>query len=304
MSKKPRFGQLIIGPPGSGKTTYCSEIAQLLQHVFNRKVVIVNLDPANEYLPYTPDIDVQELVNVEDVMEVEELGPNGALVFCIEQLERDVDWLFSKISSFSDEYYFLFDCPGQIELYSHHQSFQHICESLIKQFDFRLASVQLIDSYYCSDASTFISVVLASLSTMLRLGLPHVNVLSKVDLIEKMGKLDFDLSFYTEVSNLNYLADRLESNPFGQKLSKLSKAICEIVEDYSLVSFVPVSVKERETLYHLVKKIDRTIGYSLSDLEERNVRQSAKVTTSGPDIDYSLICNLQEKYANDTTDDI
>ncbi|GAV03210.1 hypothetical protein RvY_13669 [Ramazzottius varieornatus] len=303
MSKKPRFGQLVIGPPGSGKTTYCHEIALLIQHVFNRKVVIVNLDPANECLPYSPGIDVQELVSVEDVMEVEELGPNGAMVFAIEQLERDKDWLFSKISSFSDEHFFIFDCPGQIELYSHHQSFQHICEALIKEFDFRLATVQLIDSYYCSDPSTFISVVLASLSTMLRLGLPHTNVLSKVDLIQKMGKLDFDLSFYTEVASLEYLVDRLEGNPFGKKLAKLSKAICEVIDDFSLVSFVPISIMERETLYHLVKKIDKTIGYSLSDLEERKVRQTANLTPSEAEFDYSLLCNLQEKYITNSTNE-
>lgn len=111
------------------------------------------------------------------------------MVFAIEQLERDRKWLFSKISSFSDEHFFIFDCPGQIELYSHHQSFQRICEALIKEFDFRLATVQLIDSYYCSDPSTFISVVLASLSTMLRLGLPHINVLRRSILFKKWASL-------------------------------------------------------------------------------------------------------------------
>lgn len=37
-----RFGQLIIGPPGSGKTTYCDHMAKLLTEI-GRKVAIVNL---------------------------------------------------------------------------------------------------------------------------------------------------------------------------------------------------------------------------------------------------------------------
>jgi hypothetical protein len=36
---------------------------------------------------------------------------------------------------------------------------------------------------------------------------PHVNVLSKVDLIEKYGKLPFNLDFFTEVLDLSYLLE-------------------------------------------------------------------------------------------------
>ena len=47
------FGQIVIGPPGSGKTTYCDYMCQLLRGL-NRKVAILNIDPANEQesLPY------------------------------------------------------------------------------------------------------------------------------------------------------------------------------------------------------------------------------------------------------------
>ena len=34
---------------------------------------------------------------------------------------------------------------------------------------------------------------------------PHVNILSKVDLIEKYAKLPFNLDFFTEVLDLSYL---------------------------------------------------------------------------------------------------
>lgn len=43
----PRFGQLVIGPPGSGKTTYCFAIKEYYQY-FGRKTILINLDPANE----------------------------------------------------------------------------------------------------------------------------------------------------------------------------------------------------------------------------------------------------------------
>ena len=57
------FGQIVIGPPGSGKTTYCDGMSQFLKGL-GRNVVIVNLDPANENIPYKPDVDVAELIQV------------------------------------------------------------------------------------------------------------------------------------------------------------------------------------------------------------------------------------------------
>ena len=35
-----------------------------------------------------------------------------------------------------------------------------------------------------------------------QIALPHVNLLSKVDLVEKFGRLQFGLDYYTEVSIL------------------------------------------------------------------------------------------------------
>lgn len=37
---------------------------------------------------------------------------------------------------------------------------------------------------------------------MLRLGLPHINVLSKVDLLCMYGPLPFNLDFFTEMMDL------------------------------------------------------------------------------------------------------
>jgi adenylate kinase family enzyme len=41
------FGQIVIGPPGSGKTTYCQAIKEYYEY-FGRKTLLVNLDPAND----------------------------------------------------------------------------------------------------------------------------------------------------------------------------------------------------------------------------------------------------------------
>ena len=46
-------------------------------------------------------------------MENYNLGPNGALIFCMEFIEKNLDWLFVEIEKFKDSY-FLFDLPGQV----------------------------------------------------------------------------------------------------------------------------------------------------------------------------------------------
>ena len=60
-------------------------------------------------------VDITELVKHEEVMKVCKLGPNGALVYCMEFLEKNVDWLLKKILNLK-EYYLLIDCPGQVNI--------------------------------------------------------------------------------------------------------------------------------------------------------------------------------------------
>lgn len=138
-AEKPslRFGQVVIGPPGSGKTTYCRGMCDFLSRV-GRKVVVINLDPANEGLPYECAVDLSELITLEDVMEGLKLGPNGGLIYCMEYLESNLDWLEAKLKQHHD-CYFLFDCPGQVELYTHHSSVRNIFAQL-SRWSFRVSN--------------------------------------------------------------------------------------------------------------------------------------------------------------------
>lgn len=51
------------------------------------------MDPANDNIPYEPAFDVRELVDVEEVMEREELGPNGGVLWAMEEIEANFEWL-------------------------------------------------------------------------------------------------------------------------------------------------------------------------------------------------------------------
>ena len=122
------FAQLVIGPPGCGKSTYCRGMKEFLSGL-GRKVAVVNLDPANEALPYQCEIDLKELITLQDTMEKLRLGPNGSLVYCMEFLEKNLEWLHTQMQKYRG-HYFLFDCPGQVELYTHHQSVKNIAAQL------------------------------------------------------------------------------------------------------------------------------------------------------------------------------
>lgn len=232
------YGQLITGPPGSGKSTYCCEMQIFLEEA-ERKVAIINLDPGNDTLPYSAVIDINEYVTTSDVMSHSHLGPNGATLFCMEFLEKCIDNILEQIKKQSDRY-FLIDCPGQVELYTCHDSFKNIIKSFEK-IDLRLCCVHLVDSHHCNDAGKYISSLLLSLSTMLNLALPHVNVLSKIDMMKKFDdKLLFPPNYYTDVLDLSYLVEALDENAFTSKYKKLNKVLASFIEDYSLVHFIPL----------------------------------------------------------------
>ena len=173
-----RFGQIIVGAPGAGKTTYCEGMRQYL-NALGREVAIVNLDPANDNVPYEAAIELSELVSLETVMDEMKLGPNGGLIYCLEYLETNMDWLLAKLESLGPRKYLIFDFPGQLELFTHCASVLKIVQTFTKE-DYRLTAVNLIDAHHCSDASKFIAASLLALTMMVQLELPHINVLSKV----------------------------------------------------------------------------------------------------------------------------
>ncbi|KAJ3215381.1 GPN-loop GTPase 2 [Clydaea vesicula] len=261
------FGQIVIGPPGSGKTTYCHKISETYK-LLGRKVSIINIDPANENLPYEADVDISDLINLSDVMDQLNLGPNGGMIYCMEYLEKNLDWLIEQLNQLQ-ETYLIFDFPGQVELFTHHESVKKIIEALVK-LNYRLCAVNLVDAHHCTDASKYISVLLLSLKTMIQLELPHLNVLSKIDLIESYGKLTFNLDFYTEVQDLSYLLDSLNKDPSSSKYNKLNKAIVDLIEDFSLVSFLPFCVDDQDLMLKLIRNIDKANGYIFGGLEIGN----------------------------------
>lgn len=290
------FGQVVIGPPGSGKTTYCNGVQQLLNAV-GRKCCVVNLDPANDYIPYDCDVNIKDLVTVEDVQKNLNLGPNGALLYCMEYLESNKDWLLEQLREDADKNYYVFDCPGQVELYTHHQSLKRVIEWLVgKEVDMKLAAVHLVDSHYCSDPNKFISVLMTSLATMMHMELPHVNILSKMDLAEQNGKFSFNLEYYTEVLDLSKLLESIPESPFNKRYRSLNAKICEVIEDYSLVSFIPLHVEDKESMVSAIDKIDRANGFNLGGTaEERSIQKMLSVAV-GTDFQFFKTAGAQEKY--------
>ena len=86
------FAQLVIGPPGSGKSTYCNGMQQFMSAI-GRKCSLVNLDPANDHTSYTPALDVRDLVTLEEIMADDRLGPNGGVLYALEEMEGNFEWL-------------------------------------------------------------------------------------------------------------------------------------------------------------------------------------------------------------------
>lgn len=263
------FGQIVIGPPGSGKTTYCHGMQQFL-NALGRKTIVVNLDPANDNTPYECAVNIEDLIALQDAMGAYQLGPNGGMVYCIEYLENNMEWLFEQLKEYAEsEYYFIFDCPGQVELYTHNQSIKSVVQRLEKQ-NYRMACVHLVDASYCTEASRYISVLMLSLTTMTMLEMPHINVLSKIDLLSQMGELDFNLEYYTSVMDLDYLLFYLNERESSKRFGELNKAICELIEDYSMVGFSTLSITDKQSVASLLKEIDKANGYIFGALTEGN----------------------------------
>merc|ERR1719354_1550306 len=61
------------------------------------------MDPANENMPFTPEVDIFDLINLGDVMEKLKLGPNGGLLYCMEFMEKNLEVVMTRLRELQQE---------------------------------------------------------------------------------------------------------------------------------------------------------------------------------------------------------
>mmetsp|Transcript_8927 Transcript_8927/g.22698 ORF Transcript_8927/g.22698 Transcript_8927/m.22698 type:complete len:364 (+) Transcript_8927:73-1164(+) len=342
-----RQAMMVVGPAGSGKSTFCFTMQNhMLANSQRLPPKVINLDPGQERTEeaegkFPFDLDVRDLVGVADVMEELEFGPNGALVFCMEHLVENLQWLEDGLDEIggSEDEYFIFDCPGQIELYTHIPVLSTVLRKL-QSMNITVCVVHVIDALFIDDTSKFISGALLSLTSMMQLHAPAINVITKCDikkdtnlggrerrpgfragfklppgapatqvldaLAEEEDRAErlqageaseasegafaaADGAFaatgegeeeYLNVNDPEFfnpdpitLRASVASQSIPPKFKCLSESICGLLENYNLVSFVPIDITDEESVDLVLMHIDNATQYG-EDLEPRDPRDA------------------------------
>jgi len=143
---------------------------------------------------------------------------------------------------------------GQIELYTHLPVMRRIAYTLANE-GYKLCAIQLLDSMFITDSARFISGTLMCLSAMVQLELPHLNVLSKCDMLPSQKLLEQFLD--PDVDDL--LATVNKSS--NQSQHGLNAAISHLLSQYSMVSFIPLNIKDEESIETLMMNADYILQY-------------------------------------------
>lgn len=172
------FVGFIVGTAGSGKSLLSSTFSKWLKTA-KQDVAVLNLDPGVSTLPYSPDLDVRDYVNVASLMDEHGLGPNGALIMAADLIAEKVETLSSEIEEL-DADLLLVDTPGQMELFAFRASGPYIAKELTTE---PKAIIYLFDSVFSLNPLNYVSNLFLSAAVYNRFLIPQTHVLSKSDLL-------------------------------------------------------------------------------------------------------------------------
>jgi len=210
----------------------------------------LNLDPGVESLPYRPDVDVRDYVDIVQIMKQYDLGPNGSMIMANDLIATKIDDIQNEIHGVNPDY-LIVDTPGQIELFAYRASgpffIQNIdaCEK---------TNIFLYDGTMIVSPSNFISISLLATSIKLRLGLPTINVMTKTDLIP--DKIDQVLKWSSDPISLEKELETLEGETYSLATDILRTLnIGEFAED-----LIPISNLTGEGMVNLQAALSRIIN--------------------------------------------
>lgn len=212
-------------------------------------------------------------------MEEMSLGPNGGLIYCFEFLMENLDFLTDPLEEVTDDYLIVFDMPGQIELYTHVPILPDLVKTLMHgSLNIRMCAAYLLEATFVVDRPKFFSGTLSAMSAMLMLEMPHINILSKMDLVKgqvakrelkRFVQVDADLieddpsRKTTDEEDIRKYRDpaTTESLMSGSAFHKLNKAVAQLIDDFSMVSYLKLDVQDEDSLGAVLSYIDDAIQF-------------------------------------------
>ena len=240
----------VTGTAGSGKSLLSSK---LYEYYTNNGAfaAIFNLDPGVENLPYTCDIDVRDRVETVSIMKQYDLGPNGAMIMANDLIASKIDEFQDDISRVNPDY-LIVDTPGQIELFAYRSSGQFLIQNLVGD---EKVSIFLYDGSLINTAVNFVSIALLATSIRLRLNLPTINVLSKMDLIS--SKLKDILQWST---NIKTLESEISKEADGETYILTANILRSLNLGGFAQGLIPISNATGEGMVNLQSALSRMIN--------------------------------------------
>jgi len=241
----------IIGTAGSGKSRLTAAFNDWLK-MSKQDVAIVNLDPGVSSLPYQPDVDVRDYVNVDNLMDEYRLGPNGALIMASDLIADEIEKISKEVEELRSDIV-LVDTSGQMELFAFRASGPYIVSELTKE---QKAIVYLFDAVFSVNPQNYVSNLFLSSAVYNRFLIPQIHVLSKCDLLPK-EQVDKVVDWS---SNRNALAEAIDQNLEGEK-RLLNRGMMQAIYKLGLsFPLTPLSAKTNEGMINFNMALERVLS--------------------------------------------
>jgi GTPase SAR1 family protein len=245
------FIVFIIGTAGAGKSLFTAAFGEWLK-MSKQDVSTVNLDPGALTLPYSPDVDVRNHVDLENLMQEYQLGPNGALVMAADLIADETEKISREIEELRSDIV-LVDTSGQMELFAFRASGPYIASELTKE---PKAIIYLFDSVFSVNPLNYVSNLFLSTAVSNRFLLPQLHLISKCDLLPR----DQVKEIMGWSTNQKALEDAIEQKLEGTKrlLSiNMMQAIYRLGLRFPLVS---TSAKTSEGMINVNAALERMLA--------------------------------------------
>ena len=214
-------------------------------------VGVLNLDPGAENLPYTCDVDVRDYVDLISVMKQYDLGPNGAMIMASDLIASKIDELQSDVDNVNPDY-LIVDTPGQIELFAYRTSGPFFVQNFNVE---QKSAIFLHDGSLVTTPTNFVSMALLASSIKLRLNLPFVNVLTKIDLIEDRIR---DILKWS--SNLSSLEEAIAKQSDGESYTLVMNILRSLNVGGFSQGLIPISNATTEGMINLESALSRILN--------------------------------------------